>query len=164
MKNALKLASISTLMLVAANDAAIALTATTGFTVSATVASSCAVTAQPLYFGAYDAAGTSNVDAYTSVTVLCTVGTTYNVGLNAGGGTGATVTTRKLTSGSNTLNYTLYQDNNRSAVWGNTVGTNTVSGTYVIGQQPLTVYGRIASGQIVPAGTYADTITVTITY
>ncbi len=132
-----------------------ALTATTTFGVSAVVSSGCAVTALPLAFGAYD--GTVN-NASTTVTVLCTLGTAYNVGLNAGGGTGASVATRKLTSGANTLDYTLYTDSGRTTVWGNTVGTNTVSGTYALAQAPLTVYGRITASQSVPAGTYNDTI------
>lgn len=159
-----KIAATAVLSFAVFSNAAHAATATTSFAVSAFVASGCAVTALPLAFGAYDAAGASQVDASTTVTVLCTLGTAYNVGLNQGTGSGATVTTRKLTSGSDTLNYTLYSDSNRSSLWGNTVGTNTVSGTYALAQAPYTVYGRISSGQVVPAGTYTDTITVTITY
>ena len=158
------IATLSVLGVSILSQAANAATATTSFAVSATVASGCAVTALPLAFGSYDPAGASTVDATTSVTVLCTLGTPYHVGLNAGGTAGASVATRKLASGLNRLNYTLYTDTNRSAVWGNTVGTDTVSGTYAIGQAALTVYGRIASGQAVAAGTYTDTITVTITY
>ncbi len=150
--------------LVSNAGATYAATAQTTFAVSATVASGCAVTALPLLFGTYDAQGASNADATTTVTVLCTIGTAYNVGLNQGGGTGATVASRKLTSGSDLLNYTLYSDSGRSTVWGNTVGTNTVSGTYALAQPAYTVYGRVPSGQTVPAGTYNDTITVTITY
>lgn len=159
-----KIASTTVLAFALISNAAQAATATTSFAVSAVVASGCAVTALPLAFGAYDAAGSSQLDATTSVTVLCTLGTAYNVGLNAGTGSGATVATRKLTNGANTLNYTLYGDSNHTTVWGNTVGTNTVSGTYTLAQPAYTVYGRIASGQVVPAGTYTDTITVTITY
>lgn len=159
-----KIAALAALGIVALTDASQATTATTSFAVSATVASGCAITALPLAFGSYDAAGSSAVDATTTVTVVCTVGTPYNVGLNAGGTSGATVATRKLASGLNRLNYTLYQDTNRTTVWGNTVGTDTVSGTYALAQSPITVYGRIASGQVVPAGTYTDTVTVTITY
>ena len=159
-----KIAAASVLSFAVLSNAAYAATATTTFAVSAVVASGCAVTALPLAFGAYDAAGASQLDGSTSVTVLCTLGTAYNVGLNQGTGTGATVATRKLTNGLSTLNYTLYSDSNRSTVWGNTVGTNTVSGTYALAQAPYTVYGRIASGQVVPAGSYSDTITVTITY
>ncbi len=62
------------------------------------------------------------------------------------------------------MKYALYSDSGRTTVWGNTVGTNTVSGTYAIAQLPLTVYGSIPAGQSIPAGNYTDTVTVTITY
>ena len=69
-------------------------------------------------------------------------GTTYNVGLNAGTGIGATVAARKMSSGASTLVYTLYSNSTRTTVWGNTVGTDTVScaGTGIV--QNYTVYGR----------------------
>jgi len=155
------LAAVAVLMSARTVDAA---TATGSLSITASVANSCAVSALALTFGQYDAAGTSLLNGSTTITVLCTVGTAYNVGLNAGTGTGATVTTRKLTASANTLNYTLYQDTGRTTIWGNTIGTNTVAGVYAIGQQPHGVYGQIPAGQIVPAGTYNDTITVTITY
>jgi spore coat protein U-like protein len=88
----------------------------------------------------------------------------YNIGLDAGTGSGATVATRKLTSGSNTINYMLYCDSGRSIVWGNTVGTNTVSGTGSGDPQSYTVYGRVPAQTTPAAGTYNDTITVTVTY
>lgn len=159
-----KIIAYTSIALAAAMPSAYAATATGSFGVSALVASGCAVTALPLAFGAYDPTSASATTGQTTVTVLCTVGTAYNVGLNAGGGSGATVATRKLTNGSDTLDYTLYSDSGRTTVWGNTVGTNTVSGTYALAQAPLNVYGRITAGQSVPAGTYNDTITVTITY
>ena len=159
-----KIATVSVLSFAVLSNTASAATGTASLGVSALVSSGCIVTALPLAFGSYDAQGASTLDASTSITVLCTLGTAYNVGLNAGGGTGATVATRKLTSGSNLLNYTLYTDANRTSVWGNTIGTDTVSGTYALLQAPYTVYGRIPSGQTVAAGIYTDTVTVTITY
>jgi spore coat protein U-like protein len=151
--------------LTAFSPATQASTATTSLGVSAAIVSGCTVVAVPLAFGTYDQTSASPNDASTSVTVLCTIGTPYTVGLDAGGGTGATVATRKLTgSVSGTLNYTLYSNSGRTTVWGNTVGTNTVAGTYSVGQPAYTVYGRIAAGQAQPAGIYSDTVTVTITY
>jgi spore coat protein U-like protein len=49
----------------------------------------------PLAFGNYSSA---QLDATTTLTASCTVGTPYTVGLDAGLGTGATTTTRKMTS------------------------------------------------------------------
>jgi spore coat protein U-like protein len=135
-------------------------TATTTFSVTATVLANCVVSASPLAFGNYSSL---QLDATTTVTVTCTSGTTYNVGLDAGVGSGATVATRRM-SGVGTLNYTLYSDSSRTTVFGNTVGTNTVAATGSGAAQPLTVYGRIPGGQYPAAGNYTDTITVTVTY
>jgi spore coat protein U-like protein len=139
-------------------------TVTTTIAVSASVLSSCGVTALPLAFGTYSPTQSTNTTAQTTVVVTCTNGTPYNVGLNAGIGTGATVASHKLTSGSNLLNYTLYQDSGYSTVWGNTIGTNTVSGTGSGLTQTINVYGSITALQAVPAGSYADTVTVSLTY
>ncbi|NMG35433.1 fimbrial major subunit CsuA/B family protein [Azoarcus sp. TTM-91] len=140
--------------------AAFGATATATFSVTATVLANCIVSASPLAFGNYSSL---QLDATTTVTVTCTSGTTYNVGLDAGIGSGATVTTRRM-SGVGTLNYTLYSDSARTTVFGNTVGTNTVAATGTGSAQPLTVYGRIPGGQYPAAGSYTDTITVTVTY
>jgi spore coat protein U-like protein len=141
-----------------------ATTTTASVAVSASVLSSCGVTALPLAFGTYSPAQSTNTTAQTSVVVTCTNGTPYNVGLNAGGGTGASVTTRVMSSGSNTLTYSLYQDSGYSTVWGNTIGTNTVTGTGSGLSQTITVYGSVTALQAAPAGSYTDSITVSMTY
>jgi spore coat protein U-like protein len=138
--------------------------ASTTVAVSAAVLSSCLVTALPLAFGTYLPTQSTNTTAQTSVSVTCTNGTPYNVGLNAGIGTGATVATRKMTSGANLLSYSLYSDGGYSTVWGSTIGTNTVTGTGSGLVQTITVYGSITALQAVPAGAYTDTITVSLTY
>lgn len=130
---------------------------------TATVNNSCTVSATNVDFGS---AGilSANIDASGTVTVQCTNTTPYNVGLNAGTGSGATVTTRKMTSGANTISYSLYQNSSRTTVWGNTVGTNTVSGTGSGLGQALTVYGRVPPQTTPAPGTYTDTIVATVTY
>lgn len=140
-------------------------TSTTTFTVSADVVDDCSVSANNLTFADYDPTSESNDDSTTTVDVTCTVNTAYDIGLSAGMGSGATVTTRKLTDATNTLNYSLYSDSNHSTVWGNTVSTDTMSSTGTGSQQAFTVYGRIPGSQntAVP-GSYTDTITVTVTY
>jgi len=141
---------------------AMASTATTTFTVSATIAASCQISASNLGFGAYSGSQ-SNVS--TTVSVTCTNTTPYNVGLNAGTSTGATVTTRAMTGpGGATLSYALYQDSGHSTNWGNTVGTDTKAGTGNGSAQSLTAYGQIAAGQYPSPGSYSDTITATVTY
>ena len=67
-----------------------------------------------------------------------------------------------MSSGAATLGYNLYTNPSRTIVWGDGVTVSGVSsgGTNV----DLTVYGCVAAGHNVHAGTYADTITVTVTY
>ena len=71
----------------------------------------------------------ANVDATGAISVQCTSGTPFNIGLNAGAGSGATVAARKMTSGARTVTCSLYTDSGRASVWGNTVGTDTAAGT-----------------------------------
>ena len=68
------------------------------------------------------------------------------------------------TSGGATITYSLYSDSGHTTVWGNTVGTNTVSATGNGAAQSYTVYGRVPSQSTPAAATYTDTVTVTVTY
>src|SRR3954471_3155650 len=105
----------------------LAATATSTFTVQVTLTASCTInSAATLNFGSQGILA-ANVDQTSTLQVQCTNTTPYNIGLDAGTGTGATVTTRKMTSGGNTIDYSLYRDAARTQVWGTTIGTNTVS-------------------------------------
>lgn len=133
------------------------------FSATATVVSSCNVSATNLNFGSTSILA-SNIDAASSVSVQCTNSTPYTVSLN-GGNSGATdPTQRKMSSGGNQITYGLYRDAGRSLAWGNNIGSNTLGGTGTGSAQALTVYGRVAPQSTPPAATYQDTIVVTITY
>jgi spore coat protein U-like protein len=107
----------------------------------------------------------ANIDATSAVIVQCTSGTPYNLGLNAGATAGATVDNRLMTGPANaTIAYSLYTTAAHSAVWGNTVGTNTQTGTGNGAPQTFTVFGRVAPQNTPGAGTYTDTVTATLTY
>jgi len=134
------------------------------FNVTTSVGEACSVTATDLGFGAYDPLSATNTDATTTMDVTCTLSTTYDVGMDAGTGTGATTTVRVMEFGANTLNYALYQEAGRTTIWGENVGVDTVSGTGTGAAQTLTVYGRIPALQSVTPGSYADLITVTVTF
>jgi len=139
-------------------------TAQTTFRVSATVQAVCEVTATDLAFGTYTAQGGTPLQATTLLRATCTPNTTYNVGLNEGTSPGATVNARKMVSGSQALNSQLYSDSARSKVWGNTTGTDTVTGVGTGTAQDHTVFGAVPAAQVVPAGDYQDTITVRVYY
>lgn len=144
---------------------AAAASTTTTFAVNSTVNAACAVLASSLSFGLYDPASSTATSGTTNLTVTCTNGTTYTVGLDEGVGSGATVAQRKMSAGTATdMNYSLYTDAAHTSVWGETIGTNTVAGTGSGGAQSLTIYGMIPAQQTVQPGVFADTITVTLTY
>jgi spore coat protein U-like protein len=156
--------ALAALLCVPFANQANAATATSTFTVQMTVNSSCVInSASTLDFGTTGVL-TANVDNTSTLAVQCTNTTPYNVGLNAGLGSGATVAVRKLTNGANTINYSLYTTSGRTVVWGNTVGTDTQAGTGNGASQNYTVYGRVPPQTTPAPAAYTDTITVTVTY
>ena len=155
-------ARVPTLACAIASDQAVAATATTTFQVIANVQVTCLISATGLNFGDYTA---PSLSAQSTITVGCTNTAQWNVGLNAGTAPGATVTTRQMTGPAPFfLNYSLSSDPAHTINWGNTVGTDTVSGTGTGGQQIITVYGFVPASQTVGPGGYVDTITATITF
>jgi spore coat protein U-like protein len=161
-KSTLPAAALACLALGFAPTSAFAVTTvTTTFGVSATVQATCIVSASAMSFGTYISTAAST--AASTVTVTCTNTTPYTLGLDAGQTTGATVTTRQMKNGSALLNYALFTDSARTLNWGNTTGS-WVSGTGAGSAQVLNVYGQIPAAQYVTPGSFADTITATVTY
>lgn len=141
-----------------------AATTTSTFTVQMTITTSCVVnSASTLNFGSQGVLA-ANVDQTSIIQVQCTNSTPYNIGLDAGTATGATVTTRKMTNGANTVSYSIYRDAARTLNWGNTVGTDTVTGTGNGSAQSITVYGRVPIQTTPAPAVYTDTVTLTVTY
>lgn len=127
----------------------------------------CSVSTTAVGFGNVNVLSGTNADATGGLSVTCTNGTAWTATADAGAGTGATLATRKMASGTNLLNYALYTDSARSVVWGDAADTTTakISGTGTGSAQASTIYARVPSGQTsAPAGSYADTVTVTVTY
>lgn len=139
----------------------VAATATGTIAVTATVLSTCTVAALPLAFGNYASIA---LPATTTLTVSCSLNTTYTVGLDAGTGNSASTALRKMTNGANTLNYQLFKDAARTQNFGNTAGTDTVSGTGNGLAQVITVYGQVVASQFPAVGLYSDLVTATLTY
>lgn len=151
--------------IVASADAA---TATSNLNVSATVTATCSISAGALAFGAYNPLTGAQVDGTATLTVQCTKGTaavvTLGQGQNAGTGSTDIVPVRQMASGLNRLGYALYSDTNRTLTWGNTALTGQAYIAATSASSNLTVYGRIASNQDVPAGSFADVVVATITF
>ncbi|HEX5344913.1 MAG TPA: spore coat U domain-containing protein [Duganella sp.] len=139
-------------------------TKTATFDVTLTIIADCIIATNNLNFGSSQGVLAAAVNTNTTLNVTCTNTTPYNVGLNAGTGTGSTVTSRVMSgTGANTstVSYTLKQTSG-GANWGNTQGTDTVSGTGSGSSQTLTVYGSIPAQATPQPDAYKSTITATV--
>jgi spore coat protein U-like protein len=147
-----------------AETQSLAATATGTFASRIVIQAECqVVTTNTLDFGTTGVLLT-NVDQTATFQVQCTNTTTYNIGLNAGTTSGGTTATRKMTSGSATIDYKLFSDSARTTNWGNAVGTDTVSGTGSGSASTYTIYGRVIAQTTPAPATYTDTVTITVTY
>lgn len=145
-------------------SAASAATATGVIGESITITATCTVgSSTNVAFGSQGLLNTA-VNTSGALSVQCTNATPYNVGLDPGGATGATVTTRQMSGGGGAVGYALYRDSARTLNWGQTVGSDTLAGTGNGAAQSITVYAQ-APAQTTPApGAYTDAVNVTITY
>jgi spore coat protein U-like protein len=158
-------------VLALAGSAHAAGTKTQTFTVNANVASNCIITTTPLLFADFD--GTADISANATLGVRCTKNAPYQIALNAGTTSGATLTQRLLAGpGGDTLQYNLYTTAGFATVWGNNTGgtgwvTGIGGGLGVANQANITVFGQLpnsAPNQAAGIGAYSDLITATITY
>jgi spore coat protein U-like protein len=144
-------------------------TTTTTFAVTETVQATCTATATTLGFSAYTpGAGTKANNS--TISVKCTKNTPYTISLSGGSTIGGTIAQRLMASGANTLQYNLFTTAAFSQIFGDGSGTSkTVAGTGagVATANAVTVFGQLpdsAANQAAVAGSYTDTITVTVTY
>lgn len=155
------------LVTIAARDAG-AGTATSNVNVSASVASICSITAGSLAFGAYDTLTAGQVDGQATVSVACTKGAVASItlgqGQNPGGGSSDAAPVRRMASGVSFLSYALFSDTTRLVTWGNTALTGQAYIALSSAVTQLTVYGRIAASQDVPAGSFTDVVVATISF
>ncbi len=129
---------------------AFAQTSTDDMAVLLTTQDSCTVAASDLDFGTSGAVGTADVDGSATVDVTCNPGAVWAVTLDNGL---SFATTRNMSGVGGTVPYDIYSDSARTSAF---VSSALAS---------FTVYGRIPStAAAVPAGDYADTVTVTVTY
>lgn len=129
----------------------------------------CTATTVGVNFGNYNPQAPGPDDSTGSVSVRCFFfdSAVDSIALSTGGS--GTFLPRRMNGGAFTLDYNLYTTAARNVVWGNgSGGTQTVTpaGTFAFPfiNYTATVYGRIPGLQNVGAGTYADTIVVTVTW
>ncbi len=143
--------------------------ASTTMQVQITLVASCAISTSTLNFGSGVGLLSSAVTGNTTISVTCSNTTPYNVELDGGTVSGSTVSSRLMagTATGNTgttLGFQLYSNSGLSTVWGNNVGTNTVSGTGSGSAQSFTVYGQVPVQTSPKPDTYQTTITATVAY
>jgi spore coat protein U-like protein len=138
--------------------------------VTASITSSCDVTSSTLPFGVYDPLAGAVMKITGSMQVACTTDiTSASVELDHGTyGTGTTAPTRKMSDGTSSpgphyLTYNIYTDGEYGTVWGSANGPTITPASGVATN--VSVYGQIdGSQQAAPAGSYTDTVQVTVTF
>ncbi|MCF6321383.1 MAG: spore coat U domain-containing protein [Rhizobiaceae bacterium] len=154
-------ASAMAVMSVVAVDAAVT---TATFTAQIIIQDDCdIVSAGNLDFGTAGVLA-ANVDATAALSVQCTNGSAFDIGLDAGVGVGATTATRRMSNGGATVDYQMFTDAGRTTNWGDAVGVDTVASTGTGAAQSFTIYGRVPVQTTPAAATYTDTVTVTVTF
>lgn len=174
MKFATKSKIAFTLCMAALSTSALADTDTSTLTVGATVQNNCAIGNGALSFGTRTLAVTkhagtagtiANIDADsgTSISIICTNGASATI--NADTGANASAGVRRMLSGTDYLAYQLYTDTGRGTVLDGTTGSIAYTGTGAA-TTTTAIYGRINGSdlQAAKAGTYADTVALTVTY
>lgn len=159
-----KLAFVATVALVTGTgiSAQAAGTQSATMSLSTKVVANCTISADTLTVSGYDpivAHKTAHFDQESNVNVTCTNGSPVTITLNDGQNDG-----RQLKFGTDKyLDYELYSNETRTAVWGNTALTDVeTTGTGLAEELP--VYMRVTAGQNVPAGTYTDVVTAVVTF
>jgi spore coat protein U-like protein len=148
--------------------AATAATATSDLHVTITITSECLLgTITDVNFGSHGVLSADQT-AQGSISVQCTNNQSYTLALGAGSGAGASANTADgrfmtLASGTDTVSYGLYRDSALAQPWGDT-STNLFSGTGTGNAVAIPVYGKVPSQMTPQAGTYNDTVVVTLTY
>jgi len=137
---------------------------TSNFDVTLKIVADCIIAANPLDFGQNQGVLSTAVNVNTTLNVTCTNTTPYNVGLSAGSGTGSTTAARLMSgTGANTGTVAFNLNQTSGGVnWGNTQGTDTLSGTGTGALQNLTVYGTVPAQSTPQPDTYKSTITATV--
>jgi spore coat protein U-like protein len=135
------------------------------FDVKITITNECNISTAPsdIDFGSNSSQASADIAATGSFAVNCTPEAAYTMGLDGGGA--GDVNAREMTNGTETIGYQLYQEAGHTTVWG-FVGADRLGGTGTGSPVTHTVYGLVPFGANlnVPAGAYADTITLDVTF
>ena len=136
------------------------------FTPVGLYAAHCSATATSMSFGEYDVFSTNPTDSRGSITVRCNGPEKHEVFFTISMTTGnsGTYSPRKMTRVGDAIEYNIFTNPAGTEVWGDgTDRSATVSGTgWKDAPRQFYFYGRIPGGQDVAAGSYTDSVTVSV--
>ncbi|HQV22360.1 MAG TPA: spore coat U domain-containing protein [Agitococcus sp.] len=125
-------------------------------------AATCSLNVIGINFGAYNVFSTTPVDGVGTIDVTCDARTAFEVSFSTG--LSGTYTTRQMAYGSSRLNYNLYRNAAMNRILGDGTGNTQVFSVNNARNRSFTVYGRVPAQQNVYVGSYADNVTVTLTF
>ncbi len=169
-KTLVKVGAGAALVLLALAGPSFAGSTTGSVGVSGSVSNNCVISNAPsIGFGSYDPIVTNasaSLDQTGMLQLTCTQGAVAVVALDAGANSShATGTTRAMSNGSGKyLSYEIYSDSGRSTVWGTGGSAVTEPAAPSDAAVNYTMYGRVPSGQDVPAASYSDTVGITVNF
>lgn len=165
MKKSIRFAVLTLAGLAAGTGAGAAETLTTSIGVTIRVTGICDIetpTPADVDFAAANIAR-RDIDAAGNITLICTKGVSYKIGLGDGqnfaGGR-----RMKAASGGDTIGYDLYTDAARTQRWGLVSTPTAKTGVGTGAGEAIPVYGRVPSVDNAAVGSYADRVLVTLEY
>ena len=129
-------------------------------------AAKCTIATTSVAFGIYNVFSVAPLDSTGTVGINCNGGAA-NVQITITRGQSGSYALRTLRKATESLGYNLYVDAARSAIWGDGTGG---SQAYMAGNPPnntevtATIHGRIPAGQDISAGSYSDSVSVTVNF
>jgi spore coat protein U-like protein len=135
------------------------------FTVSLINNNSCNVSATPMSFGTRTDLNSAQI-ASNQISITCTNGVKYNVGLSNGSNSGTSPVNRFLSNAGSgqKISYGIYQNGGFNQPWGSTASADMIAGTATGLTQVYNAYGQIPVQATPAGGTYADTVVITLSY
>jgi spore coat protein U domain-containing protein, fimbrial subunit CupE1/2/3/6 len=118
------------------------------------------ISVTPLSFGAYDVYSAAPLDSAGTITYSCPPPALPSVTIDLGLSFGNGHRRMALGFGSDFLQYDVYLDAARTAVWPSSNAIGVPQGN----NQSIPIYGRVFPQQDVSVGTYTDTLVVTFNF
>jgi spore coat protein U-like protein len=120
------------------------------------------ITGDGIAFGTYNPFSATALDAAGTISFSCLPSIIAVVTLSRG--SASTFAPREMRQGAEVLQYNLYQDASRTVIWGDgTGGTSSYTALFLLSDS-RPIYGRIFPRQSAAAGSYSDTVVITINF